>query len=105
MARCPHCQAQVSLRRILAQTGRAGVVCPNCQASLEPTRWSFAVALAGGLLAGYGANHFLRQSGAGVVWEFIGWIGSFLVVSLTLLALLVRLRVKSRVAGSLRQAS
>ncbi|MHB8756274.1 MAG: hypothetical protein ACYC92_15170 [Candidatus Acidiferrales bacterium] len=42
---CPVCKSYVPVHSLLEATGLSGVVCPHCDSSLSPTRWSSAILL------------------------------------------------------------
>ena len=102
MASCPQCQAQVGWRAVFFASALAGVVCPGCQASLEPERWRYVLLNVLAMLAGFGVLHGLRLRGLGLVLRLLGFFGAYLLVSLLLQDALVRLRMRRPTVPSLR---
>jgi len=102
MASCPQCQAQVGWRAVFFASALAGVVCPGCQASLEPERWRYVLLNVLAMLAGFGVLHGLRLRGLGLVLRLLGFFAAYLLATLLLQDALVRLRMRRPAVPSIR---
>lgn len=91
---CPNCKGAVLMRSCWQATGLAGVVCPNCHASLWPTYARSVMLLVLSFLAGNFEGVVLRRAGYGLGVVVLGSAVTLFVVSAALAPFILRLRLK-----------
>ena len=102
MSSCPHCGQNVPAKAVWQGYGLSGIVCPHCDASLEPKYWSSILLFLVSWSVGWIVRLLLVRAGVATPWPLVGLIGGFVGFYALLLPLILRLQPKQPRTTSLK---